>query len=234
MQVISGRAGIVFNRFAFLFLLAALFAGFAVSACAVPSPYTTGTWRYKMTVTVSTPEGDKVGSAVREVSVKNALLPGHSSGYPEVKGEAVVVDLGKRGALFAIMRGVRSGRDYGHQVVFDAFPSPTNQRLEYYSHLKAGPVELPPDDWPVFVHFKDPKDPSTVEPVLETGWDSPRMGRFILKADHTEEIYGKGVKIKSVSIEMTKEPITWNGDKYFPKYDDKFHFVQITDLKRGR
>lgn len=58
------------------------------------------TWRYKMTVTVETPEGIKTGSAVREIS--NSL---QGNNWPDVgnpagvRGEAVVVDLSKRGVF---------------------------------------------------------------------------------------------------------------------------------------
>jgi len=42
--------------------------GAAIAVVAMDDSYVSGTWRYKMTVVVETPEGIKSGSAVREVS----------------------------------------------------------------------------------------------------------------------------------------------------------------------
>src|SRR4051812_10059597 len=89
----------------FLIVLAALIIGWNIA-------YPSGTWHYKMTVTVETPEGIKTGSAVRAVTVH--LVPRLSlEVHPtiEVKGEAVAVDLGRRGVLFALMRGGLRGDD---------------------------------------------------------------------------------------------------------------------------
>ena len=41
--------------------------------------YPSGSWRYKMTVVVQTPEGIKTGSAVREVDVSCVFQPCHAS-----------------------------------------------------------------------------------------------------------------------------------------------------------
>jgi hypothetical protein len=65
------------------------------------------TWRYKITIEIETPEGIKTGSAVREVRAwKNAakiINPDVAPIEYEVIGEAVVVDLGKRGVLFGLI-----------------------------------------------------------------------------------------------------------------------------------
>ncbi|HTK84182.1 MAG TPA: hypothetical protein VL625_03765 [Patescibacteria group bacterium] len=62
--------------------------------------YSAASGRYKITVTVETPEGLKTGSAVREIYAKSGgptMLAEASSGHVDATGEAVVVDLGKRG-----------------------------------------------------------------------------------------------------------------------------------------
>lgn len=210
----------------FLLLLSALFAGFAVTACAVT--YDHATWRYRMTVTVETPEGLKTGSAVREVSAfrEPKLMPEQTSGHAALsKGEAVVVDLGKRGVLFALMRGGRSDEDYGYRVVFDAFPYPskngggqlTSGGIDYYSHLKAGPVELPQDDYPIFARFKDLNDFKTIEAVPATDFASA---------------FGAGVHLKSVTIEMTTDPITAAIVQHLPKFGPDY-FNWFKTLKYG-
>lgn len=54
--------------------------------------FASGTWRYKMTVTVETPEGLKTGSAVREVYVARGLkITPESLPHVKVTGEAVVL-----------------------------------------------------------------------------------------------------------------------------------------------
>ena len=77
----------------------------AVTAIAWNIAYPSATWRYKMTVTVETPEGIKTGSAVREVHVRTEpdILPEAATMHFSVKGEAVVVDLGHGKYLFAVM-----------------------------------------------------------------------------------------------------------------------------------
>lgn len=184
-------------------------------ACADTSAVPTASWRYKMTVTVETPEGLKTGSAAREVIIPSGL----NRIYPKVKGEAVVVDLGKRGVLFALMRGPLSGPDYGYHVVFDVFPSPnpplTPEGVNYYKTLKSAKAVLTPEQYPMFVRFKDINNPKTVENVL----DFERIGdgypiHYRIKADHTEEMFGQGVKIKQVTLEMTDEPVTWGIEKW--------------------
>lgn len=155
-----------------------------------------------------------------------------------VKGEAVVVDLGKRGVLFALMPGYRMGVDYGYYVVFDAFPYPpgggqlTSAGIKYYSHLKAGPVELQPENYPVFVRFRDRHDPKTVENLMDMKpCPSPVThipdSSMCVSKDHFEESFGAGVHLKSVTIEMTKEPVTQGIVKqYAPSYDPIPQFMQ--------
>ena len=78
----------------------------AGTAFAMSDLYVSGTWRYRITVEVETPEGIKTGSAVREVSnAASSIRFGfpESTSPPEVRGEAVVVDLGERGVLFALI-----------------------------------------------------------------------------------------------------------------------------------
>jgi hypothetical protein len=198
-----------------------------------------GKWRYKMTVEVETPEGVKTGSAVREVSVqqKPNLVREMAGVDVKVKGEAVVVDLGKRGILFAVMRN-DIGPDYNYQVVFNAFPIPGEQYgaggftasgLMYYSQLKDAKAVLPPELYPTMVNFADIHDPKSVEPVWEGEYYKERVGlgskrAFRVKQDNFEKIFGTGVKLKEVTVEMTKEPVnkgiirilTW-----LPQYYDK-------------
>ena len=189
--------------FGILLLLAA-----AVAAATGLTPIT-GTWRYKMTVEVETPEGLKTGSAVREVDVVLEPRPGYTP-YPyhsvvKVKGEAVVVDLGKRGVLFALM-----DVDGSYQAVFRAFPGPpglTPQGVLYYRDLKNAKATLS-KQYPTFVRFRDINDPKTVEviyPAKDTTVQNALGGG---PEKDFQDRFGKGVKLKEVTIETTNDPVT--------------------------
>lgn len=65
------------------------------------------TYRYRLTVEVETPEGIKSGFSVIEVRTTMAgrvKLPDANALAIDFIGEAVTVDLGKRGLLFALLR----------------------------------------------------------------------------------------------------------------------------------
>lgn len=180
-----------------------------------------------MTVTVETPEGLKTGSAGREVIRHGGLYLPDSGPHYELKGEAVVVDLGKRGKLFATLQGIRLGidPDYGRSVIFTLFPG------------KGGPpkktekITLQLSQYPMFVAFKDIKDPLTVQQVLEV--TQKGRNQYAVAADHAEEIFGVGVKIKGVTIEMTDTPVTqqigallpWLHDYYNKTLDGQIGFT---------
>jgi len=82
-----------------------------------------GSWNYKLTLVVETPEGQVVGSAVRKVSAQRdpvilQWIPASGYGHAGVKGEAVVVDLGQRGVLFALLTGSDGSKGDALRMVF--------------------------------------------------------------------------------------------------------------------
>lgn len=198
-----------------------------LSGCIVTAFMPSGSWRYRMTVEVETPEGLKTGSAVREVHVQQqpAPLPEMSPVKKTVKGEAVVVDLGERGQLYALLRSERSV-DYSYYVVYDAFPNPLilgdnesliQKSIRYYSNLEAS-KELPLSLYPMLVTFTDPNDPSSVQPVFETMSEHPERkdAKVTLKEDYFEALFGKGVRLRRITIEMTEDRVTWGIEKWLP------------------
>lgn len=187
-----------------------------------------GSWRYKTTVTISTPEGDKTGSAVREVTVNSGLhlFPeGHAR--VDLKGEAVAVDLGPRGVVFALMKGYWLGSDYGKTMplyafkqVVGGFSDSGTQNIQ--NRLVGAQVVLTDDLYPMFVRFRDPADPKSVENLLDY---KPCPGRIsgvpnssvCLVKSHFAEAFGEGVELKSVTVERTQEPVTVGSVvKYIP------------------
>ena len=181
-------------------------------------------YRYKMTVEVETPEGVKSGSAVREIYARDSTnqLIGGVRGVcaNNAKGEAVVVDLGKRGVLFVLLTQGGGSTDHMWQVVHATFPrdgilggSCLEEGIKYYASLKAE-GDVPLKAMPMMVTFADMDDPTSVqyvygaesyqEPLPHGG--SKRAWR--LKEDNFEKLFGRGVKLHRVKLEMADEPVT--------------------------
>lgn len=175
-------------------------------------------FRYKLIVEIDTPEGVKTGSSVREVNIRlepRPLQPPKNY-YPKikVKGEAVVVDLGERGTVFARLQ---SG---AYMEVTQTIKGPdiyikTPESAEFYSSLKHGiKADMESKNYPSMYTFTDLNDPLSVKLV--------KGGRFSVEAqkhlmeDNFEELFGEGVSLKSVSLEITDEPVTWGIEKRLP------------------
>lgn len=192
----------LFSKALLIFLGIAGIAVFAAGAMGMSDLYVSGTWRYKMTVVVETPEGIKTGSAVREVQAKRQRSILTSIGEITktfVIGEAVIVDLGERGVLFKLM-----DIDGSHGVVYEAFPFPdgaplTPEGVQYYDSLyeKVGDqkfsLERRSDHYPGFATFTDLNDPKSVKGV---------------HPDKLDEHFGEGVRIKEIFVQMTDEQVT--------------------------
>ncbi len=179
-----------------------------------------GSWNYKLTLVVETPEGQVIGSAVRKVSAYREpvilqFLPSASYAHADVKGEAVLVDLGKRGVLFALLKASNGVNGDAKYIVFREFPfrwkdatgeshvgggELTSEGIRYYRNLE-GKKELSFDKIPMLVRFRDIKDPKSVE---------------LVNPNDLEESFGKGVKLVSATLEMTGEPVTKGVEKKLP------------------
>lgn len=207
--------------------------------------YPSGTWRYKITVEVETPEGIKTGSAVREVTVQlTPKITPETKPTTSLKGEAVVVDLGKRGVVFALLKGHRMGEDHGTFLPFYAFPFwaewSSKDTIHYYRNLKAGPTEIEPDKYPLFVRFRDQKAPKTIENLYEVDWCLERhtdgtctKTGFHVVADRFEDAFGEGVRLKSVTVEMTDAEITRQVKTFMPSYEDVTYMQWFRSLPYG-
>lgn len=194
--------------------LCVVFIG-GVSAYAI-NQHGTYSWRYKITVTVETPEGLKTGSAVREISNSVPIIRLPDVGNPgSIKGEAVVVDLGERGVVFSLISHESDNR-------FSAtFPLPgrkggqgstTAEGIKYHASLPVGTKKVVdpvyPPSYPKIVTFTDRNDPKSVTLVQE--WERERKtGLYKLKTDRFAELFGEGVRLRDITLEITDEPVTW-------------------------
>lgn len=116
-------------------------------------------WHQKLTIIVATPDGDKSGSSVVEVSWSEVnsvhVYPG---GY---SGEASVVDLGGGRYLFALL---------GEQTKYLAFESfnggpGINEKIFAAMAKFRGVKPVQRNDYPLMVTFDDINDPKSVKKV---------------------------------------------------------------------
>ncbi len=207
-----------------ILILVFLVIGGGVLAAAVgQASKKTYSWRYKMTVEIETPEGIKTGSSVREVTI--LFMPTGNThpkdrkynNYISMKGEAVVVDLGERGTVFAILSGPLLGVDYGKRIPFYVFPHDppggTIEGAKYYSELKGKKV-LEPTYYPMFVTFTDLDDPKSVVSLLRYKSNDSYPRKYTIEENYFEKYFGQGVKLKSVTLEMTDEEVIWKIKPY--------------------
>jgi len=171
------------------------------------------TWHYRMTVVVATPEGIKTGSVVREVIYHGATIGSGGPGVSmEIKGEAIPIDLGKDGILFALLCGAYYGDDYGTDVLFSAFNRAADGKLRPSDIPRSGKKVLSTDTYPMFVRFRDLTDPFSVERVNVV--EDARTNKPGLAIDGIP--LGKDVTVREVTIEITDAPVTIAIDKLLP------------------
>lgn len=235
----------------FVMFAASLALSVSMAACAVAGAseeYPSTKIRYKMTVEVDTPEGVKTGSTVREISmVSRPMMLGESNDthVKLEKGEAVVVDLGQRGVLFALLTNPL-GTNASHPiwVVFNAFTSPCPEgavsrcSIRYYSGLKGGEqVEIKEKDYPMLVRFRDLNDPRTTERILEMeACSDPESVNisYCVKNNRFEEFFGQGVHLKSIKIEIVDTPPqVGNVEKFLPSFKPNSNRFSRTDFIVG-
>lgn len=177
-------------------------------------------YRYRLTVEVETPEGLRTGSSVIEVSTaiaSSTSIPSPGAVRHRLNGEAVTVDLGRHGILFALLRSDNNG-DWATNLLFRLAPdvgavsdengkydSGASFRARYEAMLQNRRMMVLPKTFPdvaflkdqparpMLVRFRDIDDPTTVERV---------------DPDELAASYGDGVKLRRVTVQLTDEPVT--------------------------
>ncbi len=180
-------------------------------------------WRYKITIEIETPEGIKSGAAVREVRAwKNAaklINPDVAPIEYEVIGEAVVVDLGKRGVLFGLI-------DWdSYEEVESSFPeiaSNVSEYLEYYERLESGSRSTLRNNQPKIVTFDNIEDPRTAKLVYER----KLYGNGQVDVNNFQNIFGKGIDLKQITIEISENPVSSGIEKKLPFLNSPEKFIE--------
>lgn len=113
--------------------------------------------------------------------------------------------------------------------LFLAPPGLSREGIAYYSKLKSTNTTLNVSDYPILVTFKDITDPKTITPVLEMQPYEDKSGpasvtKFQISKDNFVELFGEGIVLKSITIEMSDEPVTKKIK--LPPYDASTGFDQ--------
>lgn len=215
------------QRRTFLKSAAALVAGgllLALPGCGVAGEQLPD-YRYRLTVEVDTPEGLKTGSSV--IAVKTGIAGRNAIPTPGViqrraRGEAVTVDLGPRGLLFALLRS-DDNSDWASGVMFGFAPdlpmpkdesgkgdATAHTRARFMGMLQKRELIVLPERFkgskyaegsharPMLVRFGDIADPKTVERV---------------DPDKLSASFGKGVTLRRITVQLTDDPVTTGIEK---------------------
>ena len=155
----------------------------------------TFTWNQKLTVTVETPAGEVSGSSVTGMKVvsKPRTLPDAGAVEAKLTGEAVVVEVLPGRYLFALLE-----MGWAEAVYADARTGTGKEGFEdFMRHIvaqKGKPaMPLPEGALPRLVTFGDISDPTSIA---------------LVDPDDLAASFGPGVRLKSVTLEITDEPVT--------------------------
>ena len=150
-------------------ILAAAIAAVLLYKIAFPSV----TFRYRLTLEAEVDGQAKTGSGVIEVTYGKRLSIGAVGRDVHVsfRGQAVALDLGARGTLFALLKAGSDSRSGPESIVLSifglpggAFPGWDTESLKKLWSL-SGKRELSFDKLPKLARFRDINDPMTVEAV---------------------------------------------------------------------
>ena len=153
----------------------------------------THVWRQKLTLVVETPDGEVSGSVVTQVRVaffaNPSALTGREVSYSLI-GEATVVEVLPGRYLFALISG---SEERFAAAAKDRFKGMTRGEWLRQIPLQTEPVALTGDLIPTLVTFDDVSHPETVQRV---------------NPDDLAAVFGEGVRLKAVTLEITDEAVT--------------------------
>ncbi len=156
--------------------------------------------KYRLTVEVTTPDGIKAGSGVL------AVVPDRNynrSGRTTMRGEAVLVDLGRGKNLVVLLahqQGDKLDLDDINYLALRAYSAARGSRVSFKDMSRqTGSVSVPGELTPVLVSFGDLKDPASARLV-----DSRQV----------EVVLGDGYTIRGFSAEVVPNgfwPVDFGG-----------------------
>jgi hypothetical protein len=193
--------------------------------------FPSATVRYRLTLEAQVDGMPKTGSGVIEVTYsKQSQFAAQPELIVTYRGEAVVLDLGSQGLLFALLKAGSDDRSGPEWILLRAFdfpggslPRPVEEGVKQVQQL-SGKRDLPLTSLPQLVRFRDLSDPKSVQEVdpLDIG-KSVGVGAKLVRA--TLEIVPAGIWPFN-NYGITGEPITKGIEKrlsWLPQhYDYKF------------
>ncbi len=180
--------------------------------------FPTVTYRYRLTINVEVDGQVHSGSSV--IEMKTRFNPGWAIGPPAnayVRGQAAIIDWGPRGVLVAALAGESydrctvdarylAGRAFEpanpRRVCATGYPR-TLDNERAIAQMK-GPVDLTPDNLPLFIWFGDKSDLASAK---------------LAKPDRFASVIGDSARFLSAQIQITDEPIVLDIAKELPAYE---------------
>jgi hypothetical protein len=184
--------------------------------------YPTYSCRYRMTVNVEVDGQLRSGSSVIEYSITKQMqfLPTVNPQAHAAEGQAVFVDLGGQRSLIALLRSGRYAEDFNFplRVVPAHFRLTTDRQLASLSSLR-GKWDLAEKDLPTLATLSDPNDSATLR---------------IVRPDELEQIFGRNIRWRGVTIEMTTDPVTRGLEARLPFLISQKRILQTANQNPSR
>lgn len=175
------------------FLMVGGIAAF-ISACV---PKAGAVVRYRMTVAVETPQGLKVGHAVREIRPRRGGIFIFGEGRPQwdVKGQAVEIELKPGRSLYALLANEKGQSDFAGRNIWFALDQKPDADIELWPTAPSGlrPEFSAAEMTPLLVTLMDRDDPDIMR---------------LVRPNELRAHFGKGFRLKRISIQKVDEPIT--------------------------
>ena len=187
-------------------ILTALISVMAIYTVAYPSV----TLRYRLTVEAELDGQPKVGSGVIEVwyAANPKILGASASTVSAVQGEAVVIDLGDRDALFVLLTHGKDARSGAEDIIPNLFGVVKGGfGPEHFDQIRGvkGRRDIPLELLPLMVRLTNTDDPKSAELFDPSRSDSANRGLKLKKAE--VEIVSHGIWPLS-AIGITGVPVT--------------------------
>lgn len=180
-------------------------------------------YRYKLTLSLNTPDGVKTGYNVVELDYFDVSIPARGTMH-NTHGQGIYIDLGpKRRPLIALLMRVPKAddpwpcgdcwqEDAPTVVIGSACPAASSANaLPYIEQIarlgrqcdRPIPLALPPipTKLPDLVTFTNVNDPQSI---------------LLVNPDNLEATLGPGVSWRSITIQTTDEPLTTGIEKHLP------------------
>jgi hypothetical protein len=160
--------------------------------------------KYRLTVAVETPEGEKSASGILSVRPNRSYGgTGTGSSFPQTRGDALMIELGGAKNLVALLAYGEDGSNFDDSSFLPTRLLGAKDRRVSFRDVKtfAGrpAVPVPDQQRPVFVTFGDAADPKSARRV---------------DPNELESVFGKGFRLRGLSLDIIANgfwPIDFGG-----------------------